>query len=374
MSGRQAEAARNDQRILDSARAVFVADPGAPITAVAKHAGVGISALYTRYGSKEELLRTLCTDGLLIVVRETEAALERVKKGDDHWQVFAGFMRNLADADTSSMTRALAGKFAPTPEMFALANRSSELMAELFGLIRDVLRPDLSCTTSRWCSSWWPRSSSPTPGAPPSCATGTWRSSWTACGPPTAASCPARRPTGRSSANAGDASSAKLRGAPGAGPALALVHGLDPGDRDRAPLLDQSSAQRLRRGQLPRPRVLAGHQPGRGVHGEVARRHTVEVVPAHRERDRDPRAHPRAVRRRHRRAERPGRVQEDLALPVVLDERRGGQGRIKALGPRGEARVAAAASSLLASTGTYTCSPLDPLVLTAPDRPTSVSA
>src|SRR6266496_3914473 len=81
MSGRQAEAARNDQRILASARAVFVADPGAPITAVAKHAGVGISALYTRYGSKEELLRTLCTDGLLIVVQETEAALERVRQG-----------------------------------------------------------------------------------------------------------------------------------------------------------------------------------------------------------------------------------------------------------------------------------------------------
>ncbi len=73
-----------------------------------------------------------------------EAALERVTKGDDHWQVFAGFMRNLADADTSSMTRAFADQFAPTPEMFALANRSSELMAELFGLIRDVLRPDLA--------------------------------------------------------------------------------------------------------------------------------------------------------------------------------------------------------------------------------------
>jgi len=143
MSGRQAEAARNDQRILDSARAVFVADPGAPITAVAKHAGVGISALYTRYGSKEELLRKLCTDGLLMVVRETEAAIERVKAGDNHWQVFAGFMRSLADADTSSMTRAFAGKFAPTPEMFALANRSSELMEEFFGLVRDALRADL---------------------------------------------------------------------------------------------------------------------------------------------------------------------------------------------------------------------------------------
>src|SRR5438552_14236320 len=116
MSGRQAEAARNDQRILESARAVFVADPGAPITAVAKHAGVGISALYTRYGSKAELLRTLCTDGLLIFVRETGAAIERVKQGHDHWQVFADFMRHLTDADTSSLTRAFAGKFAPTPE------------------------------------------------------------------------------------------------------------------------------------------------------------------------------------------------------------------------------------------------------------------
>ena len=144
LSGRQAEAARNDQRILDSARAVFVNDPGAPITAVAKHAGVGISALYTRYGSKEELLRKLCTDGLLIVVAETEAAIKQVKNGRDHWQVFADFMRHLTDADTNSLTLALAGQFAPTPEMFALANRSSELMDELFGLIRDALRPDLA--------------------------------------------------------------------------------------------------------------------------------------------------------------------------------------------------------------------------------------
>jgi AcrR family transcriptional regulator len=122
---------------------VFVADPGAPITAVAKHAGVGISALYTRYGSKEELLRTLCTDGLQTFVQETEAAIERVKQGHDHWQVFAAFMQNLTDADTSSLTRAFAGKFAPTPELYALANRSAELSEEFFGLIRDVLRPDL---------------------------------------------------------------------------------------------------------------------------------------------------------------------------------------------------------------------------------------
>ena len=141
LSGRLAEAARNDQRILDSARAVFVADPGAPITAVAKHAGVGISALYTRYASKEELLRQLCTDGLARVIEEDESAIAAVTAGEDHWQVFSRFMRNLVDADTSSMTAALAGKFVPTPEMYELANRANTLGAEFFEQVRDVLRP-----------------------------------------------------------------------------------------------------------------------------------------------------------------------------------------------------------------------------------------
>jgi len=142
LSGRQAEAARNDRRILESARAVFTADPDAPITAVAKHAGVGISALYTRYGSKEELIRTLCTEAMQAIVRETELALEQVGSGRDHWQVLADFVRRLVDADTSSMTQSMAGTFTPTPDMFALANRSSQLMGALFAQVNDVLRPD----------------------------------------------------------------------------------------------------------------------------------------------------------------------------------------------------------------------------------------
>ena len=142
LSGRQAEAARNDRRILESARAVFTADPDAPITAVAKHAGVGISALYTRYGSKEELIRTLCTEAMQAIVSETELALEQVGSGRDHWQVLADFVRRLVDADTSSMTQSMAGTFTPTPDMFALANRSSQLMGALFAQVNDVLRPD----------------------------------------------------------------------------------------------------------------------------------------------------------------------------------------------------------------------------------------
>jgi AcrR family transcriptional regulator len=140
MSGRRAQAARNDQRILESARAVFLADPEAPITAVAKHAGVGISALYTRYGSKEELLRTLCEAGLQRFVDETEAALADER---DAWTAFADYMRRLVDADTSSMTLALAGTFTPTAEMFALAERANELLATFFERIKSALRPEI---------------------------------------------------------------------------------------------------------------------------------------------------------------------------------------------------------------------------------------
>ncbi len=138
LSGRRAEAARNDELILAAARTVFVADPGAPITAVAKRAGVGISALYSRYGSKEELLRTLCHDGLKTYVEETEAALADDR---DPWLVFETYMRRLVAADTSSLTLALAGSFAPTEEMTELAERANRLSAELFGRFAPVLRP-----------------------------------------------------------------------------------------------------------------------------------------------------------------------------------------------------------------------------------------
>ena len=140
LSGRRAEAARNDERILEAARAVFLADPTAPITAVAKLAGVGISALYSRYGSKEQLLRKLCTDGLARFIAETRAALADRR---DAWTVFAELMRRLVDADTSSMTLALAGTFTPTEDMFDLAEHARRLLQELFDRVSGVLRPDV---------------------------------------------------------------------------------------------------------------------------------------------------------------------------------------------------------------------------------------
>jgi len=138
LSGRRAQAAVNDARIRESAREVFIADPGAPIAAVAQHAGVGISALYNRYASKEELLRTLCHEGLARYVQETEAALADER---EPWTAFADYMRRLADADTSSLTLPLAGSFRPSEEMFALAERANELSAKLFSRVKALVRP-----------------------------------------------------------------------------------------------------------------------------------------------------------------------------------------------------------------------------------------
>jgi AcrR family transcriptional regulator len=142
LSGRKAQAARNDEVILRAARAVFVADPGAPIAAVAERAGVGISALYRRYTNKEGLLRTLCLDGLR---RYNAIAEEELAAGGDAGASFARWLRRTVDADTHSLTLALAGTFAPTPEMFAEAQRSGELNLRMLERTRaaGAIRPDV---------------------------------------------------------------------------------------------------------------------------------------------------------------------------------------------------------------------------------------
>ncbi|MEU7989856.1 TetR/AcrR family transcriptional regulator [Streptosporangium canum] len=129
MNGRKAQAARNDQVILDAARAVFVADPGAPIAAVAERAGVGISALYRRYAGKEDLLRKLCADGLKTYIAEAETALA---DESDPWNAFAGFMRRVVDADVQSLTINLAGTFTPDEDLRRTSTRAAELAERVF--------------------------------------------------------------------------------------------------------------------------------------------------------------------------------------------------------------------------------------------------
>jgi AcrR family transcriptional regulator len=140
LSGRQAQAARNDEVILAAARAVFIADPGAPIAAVAERAGVGISALYRRYASKEELLRKLCADGLARYIEESEKALADDR---DPWTAFEALLHALVDADTNSLTQRLAGTFTPTSELFEAAGRAGELNVAIYERTKEYLRPGI---------------------------------------------------------------------------------------------------------------------------------------------------------------------------------------------------------------------------------------
>ncbi len=130
MDGRRAQAARNDTAILDAARAVYAADPDAPIAAVAARAGVGISALYRRYPSKEELLRKLCGDGL----RESIAAAEAALADDgDAWKVFRRYMLRVVEADAHTLSSRLAVTLEKDFEaLFREATKAQDLRERVF--------------------------------------------------------------------------------------------------------------------------------------------------------------------------------------------------------------------------------------------------
>src|SRR3954447_2626256 len=128
-SGRRAEAGRNDERVPAAPRGGFIANPLAPIADVAKGAGVGISALYRRYPSKEALLRELCADGLRRYISAAEAAMADEA---DPWQAFASFMQRVVAADAASLTQKLAGTFEPSEDLYRAASYAGELNAQVF--------------------------------------------------------------------------------------------------------------------------------------------------------------------------------------------------------------------------------------------------
>jgi AcrR family transcriptional regulator len=149
LSGRRREARRNDAAILASARAVFIADPDASVSAVAEHAGVGISSLYRRFANKEAMLRKLCGDGLELYNEIARDAVD--DETGDPWEVFATFMRRIVEADTLTLTINLAGRFTPTEREARNATTAEELNTRLVerakaaGVLREDVDPyDLS--------------------------------------------------------------------------------------------------------------------------------------------------------------------------------------------------------------------------------------
>jgi AcrR family transcriptional regulator len=141
--GRRAEAARNDGRILDAAREVFLADPETPVAAVAARAGVGISALYRRYPSKQDLLRALAADGLSRYIADLEAALA---SDAGPWDAYVQCLHKVVEGRSQALAQRVAGTFATTPELTALAQRAGHLADTLFRRVRHAgdLRDDVT--------------------------------------------------------------------------------------------------------------------------------------------------------------------------------------------------------------------------------------
>jgi AcrR family transcriptional regulator len=127
-----ARATTSDQAILEAAKRVFVDDPRAPVAAVANRAGVGMSALYRRYASKEDLLRRLCHDGLLRYIDEAERGLAEPDPTDG----LTRFVTAVVEADVHSLTVYLGGTFTPTEEMGQAAMRAGALANELVDRVR----------------------------------------------------------------------------------------------------------------------------------------------------------------------------------------------------------------------------------------------
>jgi AcrR family transcriptional regulator len=141
LSGRRAEAARNDHSILLAARTVFMQNPQAPVAAVAKAAGVGISALYRRYPGKEQLLQKLCADGLRTFISVAE---QHSDGQPDPYAALKDFVWGIVDADVHALTVKLAGTFTPTPELGELSARAGVLGQAIFDRAFEsgTLRPD----------------------------------------------------------------------------------------------------------------------------------------------------------------------------------------------------------------------------------------
>jgi AcrR family transcriptional regulator len=143
LRGRQAEAARNHERLMRAAREVLAATPDAPMAQVASHAGVGVATLYRRYASRE----TLVAETWLASVREVEAqarvALDRARMFP--WGAFVGFMTACVASGMGALAAALAEAGAPAEDQVTAERSMCAAIGELLEVAQlgGAVRPDV---------------------------------------------------------------------------------------------------------------------------------------------------------------------------------------------------------------------------------------
>lgn len=144
--GRQAEAARNDERIADAAMAVFGRNAAASMGDVAAEAGVGVASLYRRFASKEDLVRALALRAMGAIEAAATEAVSAVDRGTDGaWAVFSGFLAAAMRVGAGSMTPFI-GTFVAGDELNAAGLRLYEQIGRLVTAAQDAgaIRRDLT--------------------------------------------------------------------------------------------------------------------------------------------------------------------------------------------------------------------------------------
>jgi AcrR family transcriptional regulator len=146
--GRQAEAARNDLRVLQAAREAFATDGATTTVAtIAKRAGVGVGSLYRRYGSKDDLLRHTC----LLSMQQSIEAVQTALEDPDAWAGLSRYVQACVDQGTGALAP-LAGTIDTTPEMWNTARKGRRALERLVARAHDqgALRRDATALDIAW--------------------------------------------------------------------------------------------------------------------------------------------------------------------------------------------------------------------------------
>ena len=146
----RADARRNRERILQSARAAF-AESGADaqIDDVARHAGVGVGTVYRHFPTKQALLTELVRQTFRLF---TGWAREALEAGGEPFALIEGLLRRIAEtaAGDAGVQYALASSAAQAARSEAQAEQDEliAVIAELTGRARraGTIRPGIEAT------------------------------------------------------------------------------------------------------------------------------------------------------------------------------------------------------------------------------------
>jgi AcrR family transcriptional regulator len=131
---------------MQAAREVF-AEQGweAPVSEIARRAGIGMGSLYRRYPSKEQLAQRMRVVGM---ERLTALARTAVAEEPDPWAAFARFLRDALSARGSGgpLLPLVGGRLPATAEVDAAAARMRDAFDDLVARAHDagVLRTDVT--------------------------------------------------------------------------------------------------------------------------------------------------------------------------------------------------------------------------------------